>query len=200
MQRLARCLVASWSKRSASVRASSGIDVQQIRHKPFYALDRPRSVVVACPPMKSNVNLSAIARTSSCFGIKELIVCGNPSLLAKITRNDEADGKDENDYNLDTIKIDVRRSLEPRLEKLKAEGYKLVALEQTNKSHILFDYKFDPKTVIIVGNEKLGLSDKILNLVDDCVEIPIYGLPHSFNVSHALAMTLYEYCKQYPRG
>jgi hypothetical protein len=86
--------------------------------------------------------------------VKELIVCGNPSLVAKITRNDELDGKDENNYHLDTIKIDVRRSLEPQLEKLKTDGYKLVALEQTNKSHILFDYKFDPKTVIIVGNGK----------------------------------------------
>lgn len=34
---------------------------------------------------------------------------GNPSLVAKITRNDETDGKDESDYHLDTIKIDVRR-------------------------------------------------------------------------------------------
>merc|ERR1712000_384097 len=112
--------------------------------------------------MKSNVNLSAIARTSSCFGVKELIVCGNPSLVSKITRNDESDGKGEGEYHLETIKIDVRRSLEPQLEKLKSEGYKLVALEQTNKSQVLFDYKFVPKTVIIVGNEKLGLSDKIL--------------------------------------
>lgn len=69
---------------------------------------------------------SAIARTSSCFAVKELIVwwahyfslffllihsseSGNPSLVAKITRNDELDGKDENNYHLDTIKIDVRR-------------------------------------------------------------------------------------------
>ena len=47
------------------------------------------------------------------------------------------------------------------MEKLKEEGYKLVALEQTNKSHVLWEYKFDRKTVVIVGNGKNELLQPV---------------------------------------
>ena len=39
----------------------------QIRHKPA-DISRCGYLVVACPPMKSNVNVSTIARTASCMG------------------------------------------------------------------------------------------------------------------------------------
>ena len=40
----------------------------------------------------------------------------------------------------------------------------------------------------------------VLRMLDDVVEIPVYGLPHSYNVATATAMALYEYCRQFPRG
>ena len=40
----------------------------------------------------------------------------------------------------------------------------------------------------------------VLALVDDVVEIPVYGLPFSYNVATAAAMALYEYCRQFPEG
>ena len=33
--------------------------------------------------------------------------------------------------------------------------------------------------------------------LDDVIEIPVYGLPHSFNAATAAAMALYEYCRQF---
>ena len=52
----------------------------------------------------------------------------------------------------------------------------------------------------MIGNERLGLTDESLNLLDRVVEIPVYGLPYSHNVATAVAMALYEYCRQFPRG
>jgi tRNA G18 (ribose-2'-O)-methylase SpoU len=40
----------------------------------------------------------------------------------------------------------------------------------------------------------------LLPLLDKVVEIPVYGLPHSYNVATATTMALYEYCRQFPRG
>jgi tRNA G18 (ribose-2'-O)-methylase SpoU len=71
-----------------------------------------------------------------------------------------------------------------------------VGLEQTTNSQDLNDYQFAGKTVLVIGNERLGLNDEILALLDDVIEIPVYGLPHSFNVSSATAMALYEYRRQ----
>ncbi len=51
-----------------------------------------------------------------------------------------------------------------------------------------------------MGNERQGLMPDELRLVDAVVEIPVWGLPYSYNVASATDMALYEYCRQYPRG
>ena len=43
-------------------------------------------------------------------------------------------------------------------------------------------------------------NNNLLAPMDDVVEIPVYGLPHSFNAATAASMALYEYCRQYPTG
>ena len=53
---------------------------------------------------------------------------------------------------------------------------------------------------LVIGNERLGLTEEELRVVDRVVEIPVYGLPYAYNVATAAAMALYEYCRQYPDG
>ncbi len=98
------------------------------------------------------------------------------------------------------LRIEVHRTLPPVLKRFRGEGYRLVALEQASGSQSLFDYRFDRRTVLVIGNERLGVSDEVLALVDDAVEIPVYGLPYSHNAATATAMALYEYCRQFPQG
>jgi tRNA G18 (ribose-2'-O)-methylase SpoU len=64
----------------------------------------------------------------------------------------------------------------------------------------LHEYRFPRRTVLVVGNERAGLTDDILKHVDDVVEIPVYGLPYSYNVATAASMALYEFCRQFPQG
>jgi tRNA G18 (ribose-2'-O)-methylase SpoU len=139
--------------------------------------------------MRSNVNLSNIVRTAGCCGIIRLVACGN----AKIDRTIARDGADQ-------VQIDVHRTLPPVLKELKSAGYRLVGLEQTTNSQSLHEYRFDRRTALVIGNERLGLTDEELALVDDVVEIPVWGLPYAYNVANATAMALYEYCKQFPAG
>ncbi len=159
------------------------------RHKPLAELQRPRELVVACAPLRSNVNLSRIVRVASCSGVSKVIACGTAKVIGKIARD-----------GADTIEIEVHRTLPPVLKELKQQGYRLVGLEQTTGSHSLHDYAFERKTALVVGNERSGLGEDELRLLDDVVEIPVYGLPYSYNVATAAAMALYEYCRQFPQG
>ena len=124
--------------------------------------------------MRSNVNLSNIVRTAGCCGITRLIACGSPKIDKTIAR----DGADQ-------VQIEVHRTLPPVLKELKAEGYTLVGLEQTTNSVSLHDYRFPRRTALVIGNERLGLTDEELKLVDAVVEIPVWGLPHAYNVANA---------------
>ena len=117
-----------------------------------------------------------------------MIVCGNGKIDPAIARD-----------ALQQIQIERRRSLAPALAKLRAEeGYQLVGLEQTTSSQNLHHFRFQRRTALVVGHERLGLSDDVLSLLDHVVEIPVYGIPYSYNVATAAAMALYEYCRQFP--
>ncbi len=100
----------------------------------------------------------------------------------------------------DSIHIELHRTLPPVLEKLRREEYQLVGLEQTTNSEPLYTFRFGRRTVLVIGNERVGLEHEVLRLLDHTVEIPVYGLPYSHNVATAAAMAFYEYCRQYPLG
>jgi tRNA G18 (ribose-2'-O)-methylase SpoU len=139
--------------------------------------------------MRSNVNLSNIVRTAGCCGITRLIACGSPKIDKTIAR----DGADH-------VQLEVHRTLPPVLKDLKAEAYVLVGLEQATNSISLHEYRFERRTALVIGNERLGLTEEELRLMDAVVEIPVWGLPYAYNVANAAAMAMYEYCKQWPQG
>jgi tRNA G18 (ribose-2'-O)-methylase SpoU len=159
------------------------------RHKPPSILAQPREIILCAAPMRSNVNLSNIVRTAGCCGITRLIACGSPKIDKTIAR----DGADQ-------VQIEVHRTLPPVLKGLRAEGYTLVGLEQTTNSVSLHEHRFERRTALVIGNERLGLTEEELSLLDAVVEIPVWGLPYAYNVANATAMALYEYCKQFPVG
>jgi tRNA G18 (ribose-2'-O)-methylase SpoU len=164
-------------------------DFAHERHKPPRDLARPRDLVIVCAPMRSNINLSRIARVAACCGLTRMI-CSGPARLSRNIARDAAD----------TIQMESHRTLPHMLDKLREEKYRLVGLEQTTNSKDLHHYSFARRTALVIGNERTGLTDDILTMLDDVVEIPVWGLPYSYNVATAATMMLYEYCKQFPDG
>jgi len=159
------------------------------RHKPPHRLERPRELVVACAAMRSNVNLSRIVRAAGCCGIARVICTGTPRLVPKIAR----DGAER-------VELEVHRTLAPVLRQLRDEGYQLIGLEQTTGAENLHTFAFERRTALVVGNERRGLVDEELALLDRVAEIPVWGLPYSYNVATAACMAMYEYCRQFPDG
>ncbi len=77
------------------------------RHKFPTRLTQPRELIVACVPMRSNVNISQIARTASACAVGKMIICGNASLISKIARDATSE-----------LCVSTHRSLSPVLKKL----------------------------------------------------------------------------------
>jgi len=160
---------------------------EHIRHKPPEIPAVARELIVACPPMRSHVNLSHIVRTCGCFGIRRVIACGAAGLHGRIAR-----------AGAEQVALEIHRSLPPVLERLRAEGCEIVGLEQATGSERLFDFAFAARTVLVVGNERTGLTEDVLARLDRVAEIPMAGLPHSLNAATAAAIAVYEYCRQWP--
>ncbi|MDB4413378.1 RNA methyltransferase [Pirellulaceae bacterium] len=155
------------------------------RHKPLEKLPTNRELLVVVPQLRSNVNLSRIARAAGCCGVKKMIIEGNAKIDRKIARDAS-----------ETIEFERRQSLPPTLKRLKSDGYVLVGLEQTTNSTRIYDYPFPKRMALVIGHERNGITNDVLGLLDATIEIPVFGLPFSYNAATATAMALYEYCRQ----
>lgn len=160
---------------------------EHLRHKPPSVLAQPRELIVACPPLRSNINLSRIVRMAGCCGVERVIACGTAKVLQKIARD-----------GAESVQLEVHRTLPPVLKELRREGYQIVGLEQTTHSENLHQFPFVRKTVLVVGHEREGMTDEELRELDRVAEIPVWGLPYSYNVATAATIAMYEYCRQFP--
>lgn len=102
------------------------------------------------------------------------------------------------DFNMP---IGHHRFLLPVIKKYKKARFKVIGLEQSTNSHNIYNYKFtDEPTLLVVGNECRGIYPDILECLDEVIEIPLFGEPHSLNVAVATSLCLFEHAKQIGQG
>lgn len=77
------------------------------------------------------------------------------------------------------------------IEKLKLT-HELVAVEITNTSISYTEFTPIKPTVLILGSEQRSVSEEVLQVVDRCVHIPMYGVKTSMNVAVAAGIVAYD--------
>ena len=76
-------------------------------------------------------------------------------------------------------------------------SFPLVALELTTASQSLFDAVLPVACTFVVGSERHGISKDLLARCISAVHVPMFGVNGSMNVTHALAIALYEWRRKY---
>jgi 23S rRNA (guanosine2251-2'-O)-methyltransferase len=59
--------------------------------------------------------------------------------------------------------------------------------------------KTDLPMCLVLGNEITGVDDDVLALCDGALDIPMYGVKHSLNVSVAAGIALFEVVESWKR-
>jgi len=72
----------------------------------------------------------------------------------------------------------------------------LVAIETSADSTNIFTTNLPENVIFLLGNERNGLPDEILQKCSLKVHIPMTGKCKSMNVSHALSVALFEWQRQ----
>ncbi len=84
------------------------------------------------------------------------------------------------------------------VERLQADGYQTVAVEQT---HTSVPYTrvgiYRSPIALIFGHERAGIAPVALQMADVCVEVPVYGMANSLNVAMACTLVGYEILRQH---
>lgn len=72
----------------------------------------------------------------------------------------------------------------------------MMAIEITTQSKNIFNTSLPNKCCFVVGSESHGVNSKVLKQCKSAVHIPMYGSNGSMNVTHALAISLFEWRRQ----
>lgn len=153
-------------------------------------------MVVILHNIRSTHNVGSIFRTADAAGCQKIYLCGiTPAPVDRFGRVNEKISKVALGAEkwIEWKKISQTTRL---IDKIKKDGYKILAIEQSRRSipyqKIKLSKKDLEKTALIVGNEIWGLPPAILRRTDKILEIPMRGKKESLNVAVAFGVVAFN--------
>ncbi len=147
-------------------------------------------IIIVLDNIRSLSNVGAFFRTADAFRIGELMLCGITACPPHREIHKTALGADE------TVKWRYFDTTEAACQQLKAEGYRIFAIEQVEDSVPLQDFNFEPHTAYLLGNEVEGVSEEALTYCEGAIELPQEGTKHSINVSVCAGIVMWKLFEQ----
>ncbi len=151
-------------------------------------------MIVILHNIRSLHNVGSIFRTADAVGVEKIYLCGiTPApidtfgklrpQLAKVSLGAEK-----------TVSWEKAKLISPLIGRLKKEGYKIFAVEQSKKSVPYHRVKLGmrAKVALVFGGEVKGLPASVLNRVDKILEIPMAGRKESLNVAVAFGIVAFS--------
>lgn len=136
--------------------------------------------------VRSMQNVGSILRTADAFLIDEVIMAGITGVPPHKEISKTALGAE------DSVKWRYVEDSVEECSKLQSEGWTLCVLEQTHDSINLMDFKAegDGRYLLVAGNEVNGVDQRIVDMADMVLEIPMHGVKHSLNVAVSAGMAI----------
>jgi tRNA G18 (ribose-2'-O)-methylase SpoU len=140
--------------------------------------------------VRSLHNVGSAFRTADAFRVEKIYLTGITGTPPHREIHKTALGATE------SVVWEYAEKPEDIVQQLKAAGYKIIIIEQTDASTSLHEFKRlkDEKICLVFGNEINGVSDSVIQHADVALEIPQSGTKHSLNVSVCIGVVLWEIC------
>jgi len=153
-------------------------------------------VAVVLDNVRSMHNIGSIFRTSDGFAVEQICLCGITAQPPHREIEKTALGATQS-INWTHFETPLQA-----VETLRANGYKIIAIEQAENSIMLntFAPAANEKYALIFGNEVNGVSDEVMQQIDACIEIPQFGTKHSFNIVVSAGIVLWDFYSKIVHG
>lgn len=148
-------------------------------------------LVIMLDNVRSLHNIGAVFRTADAYRADCIYLCGICATPPNAEIHKTALGAELSvDYKYFKNSIDA-------VNDLKANGYKIIAIEQTENSVSLENYeiKKGEKYAVILGHEVKGVQQEVVDAADYAIELPQFGTKHSLNVSVTAGIVIWEFAK-----
>lgn len=142
-------------------------------------------VQVVLDGVRQGYNVGALFRLCDAFLCERLVVCGRDATrgMRKLVQAAQGTHKWVPWEQADTA-IEVVRAA-------RAGGYQVVAVEQTRGAIGVSQFAPRYPVCLVLGSERDGVSQALLDLADAAVVIPMQGMANSLNVATAAAIVLH---------
>ena len=161
-------------------------ELERISVENFKIFDKT-PIVVVLDNVRSALNVGSSFRTSDAFRIEKIYLCGITATPPNKEIRKSALGATE---SVEWEKIEDTESV---IKKLKSDGYHICAIEQTEKSTMLNDFILPEKPIAVVfGHEVNGVQQSVIDLCNQCIEIPQIGTKHSLNISVSVGIVIWD--------
>jgi tRNA (guanosine-2'-O-)-methyltransferase len=134
-------------------------------------------------------NVSAILRSCDAAGVKEVQLLYTVEQFPKI-------GKKSSASAAKWVERRKFRSVNECYATLRKEGFRIYSTRLGDQSRSTYEVDFTTKTAVVFGNEHRGVSDEAADQADGTIQIPMFGMIQSLNVSVACAIVLFEALRQ----
>lgn len=145
-------------------------------------------VVLVLDNVRSQHNIGSIFRIADAFRFEAVYLCGITATPPSREMQKTALGATE------SVPWKYYKDTGSAIDELKKSGYTICAIEQAEGSTALnrFNLPVDKGIAIIFGNEVNGVSQKIIDVCEFCVEIPQHGTKHSLNVAVSAGIVAWD--------
>jgi 23S rRNA (guanosine2251-2'-O)-methyltransferase len=140
--------------------------------------------------IRSLYNVGSIFRTADGAGLEKLWICGVTGIPPDTKISKTALGAEN------AVPWEYARHAVDCVRRLKDQGYQIVLLEQTVRSIPYQEWVPQTPVALVLGNEISGVSDELLELCDQAIEIDMAGLKNSLNVTVAFGVVAYHFRNQ----
>jgi len=150
-------------------------------------LRKQSALQVMLDGVHSSQNLSAILRTCDSVGVLHLYynTKNNHDLRIHKTITQGAHRW------VERIRIETQKRVDFLKEK-QQKGFQIVVTHLAKSAVTFREVDYTKPTILVMGNEKDGVSKEVVDLADEVIIIPMQGMVQSLNVSVATALILYE--------
>lgn len=152
---------------------------------------QPLPVVVFLENVRSLHNVGSIFRTADGAGARKIVLAGGTGTPPRKEIVKVALGAEE------AVPWAYYRDPLEAARALRAEGYPLLAVEQTRDACPLHEAPMPFPCCFVFGHEVDGISEALLEQCDAALEVPMFGEKHSLNVSVCAGVVLFEARRRY---
>lgn len=155
---------------------------------------KPDLLVVICDRPASPGNLGSIIRSCDALGAHGIVITGHSVDLYDPETISASTGSL---FSLPAVRLPSSAALEPWIETARKRlgALQMVGCDESGET-TLTDHDFHPPTLLVMGNEKWGMSAAYRDMCDAVVRIPMTGSASSLNIASATSIFLYEIGRQ----